>query len=108
VNRARRLRKSYPKGVVGVYDNGGKSADRYTVVFAPFVSPHDGNLYWQYLAMSSAPFHPQGVGLSGETCGHRPGVGAGSGWGNACGRVIEFEELPADCQKAARDFMAAE
>lgn len=39
-----------------IVDNGGSSADRYTVAFS------DGS----YLAMSGAPTHPQGVSLSGE------------------------------------------
>ncbi len=42
--------------VFRITDNGGASADRYTVVFS------DGG----YLAMSGAPTHPQGVSLSGE------------------------------------------
>lgn len=39
-----------------IVDNGGSSADRYTVVFS------DGS----YLAISENPSHPQGVSLSGE------------------------------------------
>lgn len=39
-----------------IVDNGGASADRYTVAFS------DGS----YLAMSAAPTHPQGVSMCGE------------------------------------------
>ena len=39
-----------------ILDNGGSSADRYTVMFS------DGS----YLAMSSSPTHPQGVSMSGD------------------------------------------
>jgi hypothetical protein len=39
-----------------IVDNGGSSADRYTVAFS------DGT----YLALSSYPTHPQGVSISGE------------------------------------------
>lgn len=42
--------------VFRITDNGGASADRYTVIFS------DGD----YLAMSGAPSHPQGVSLSGD------------------------------------------
>ncbi|UTU09881.1 hypothetical protein CcrRB23_gp514 [Caulobacter phage RB23] len=42
--------------VVRIVDNGGESADRYTIVTA------DGDYY----AYSANPGHPQGVGLSGE------------------------------------------
>lgn len=40
-----------------ITDNGGQTADRYTVVFA------DGT----YLGMSSRPSHPQGVSMAGES-----------------------------------------
>lgn len=39
-----------------ITDNGGSSADRYTVAFS------DGS----YFALSGSPTHPQGVSLSGE------------------------------------------
>lgn len=39
-----------------IVDNGGSSADRYTVAFS------DGS----YLALSGSPTHPQGVSMSGE------------------------------------------
>lgn len=39
-----------------IVDNGGSSADRYTVVFS------DGS----YLGMSGSPSHPQGVSMCGE------------------------------------------
>jgi hypothetical protein len=42
--------------VFRIVDNGGSSADRYTAIFS------DGD----YLAMSTNPSHPQGVGLTGE------------------------------------------
>jgi hypothetical protein len=49
-----------PKDLEGylfrIVDNGGSSADRYTVVFS------DGS----YLALSSHPSHPQGVSISGD------------------------------------------
>jgi hypothetical protein len=40
-----------------IVDNGGSTADRYTVVFS------DGS----YLGMSSNPTHPQGVSMAGES-----------------------------------------
>jgi len=39
-----------------ILDNGGASADRYTVIFS------DGS----HLSMSSSPTHPQGVSMSGD------------------------------------------
>jgi hypothetical protein len=101
----RKLRKSYPEGVCGIYDNGGRSADRYTAVFDPFRDEMDGRVYWYYLAMSAHPFHPQGAGISDCTVGFRPGSCGNSGWSNACGKVIEWEDLPEDCQTAVKNWL---
>ena len=32
----RKSRSDYPAGVLGVYDNGGRTVDRFTVVYTPF------------------------------------------------------------------------
>ena len=58
-----RWREGAPDWVLDCMDNGGTSADRYTVMFAPPVSPEG---YVFYMAMSASPSHPQGVGMSGE------------------------------------------
>lgn len=92
----RRARKDYPAGVIAIYDNNGKTADRYTVVFEPYTLPKDGRVYsgcdvYPYLGMSGAPFHPQGVGMHGESVGRRIVLRD---------KVIRFEDLPADCQRA--------
>jgi hypothetical protein len=86
---ARRLRKDYPKEVVGIYDYGDKVVDRYTVVFEPYLilattgqsvrlgkqyGRSNGIVYWPYLAMNAYPFSPQGFGQSGEIAGSRPGT----------------------------------
>jgi len=88
--RPRRTRKDYPKGVLGIYDNGGKTADRYTVVYEPFFV--DGRPYFPYVGMSAGPFWPQGF------CQHGEAQGYGYPRGNTCGKVIRFEDLPPDCQ----------
>lgn len=104
----RRSRKDYPQGIVGVYDNGGLTADRYTVVYTPYYwkppecSSSYRRIYWDLRAMSEEPFHPQGVGLYCQAEGTRPGTGIRRRrWGNAYGKTIAFEDLPADCQKLA-------
>jgi hypothetical protein len=87
-----------PAGVpryVHVYDNGGATADRYTVVFTGRYREKTGGEFW-YLGMSGAPFHPQGVGMHGSsprqvdypTHSH-------------LGRRIKWADLPADCQACA-------
>jgi len=85
----RRSRKDYPKGVLGIYDNGGKTVDRYTVIYTPFTV--DGRQYFPFLGMSAYPFHPQGFGQHGELP-HRYTRQSGE-------RVLRFADLPADCQR---------
>jgi hypothetical protein len=46
-----------PKAITHVYDNGGKTADRYTIV----TDIPEGRGMFACIGMSSAPTHPQGV-----------------------------------------------
>lgn len=45
--------------LVGLYDNGGETFDRYTAVY-------DSDDYQWYRGMSDNPFHPQGFGISND------------------------------------------
>lgn len=102
-NRIGVCRNAYkPDGTpkyVRVYDNGGETVDRYTVVYSQM---RDG---WQrYTLMSGAPFYPQGVCQHGEIESwraiDRPRYGH-------LGRKIRYEDLPADCQRAVmQDYRA--
>lgn len=91
--RAARLLPGGKPRYVRVYDNGGESFDRYTVVFTGRYRHKTGGSFW-YLGMSARPFHPQGFGQHGEsdrqidypTYGH-------------LGKKISFDGLPADCQR---------
>lgn len=70
------------------YDNGGKTADRYTVVYlrepeSRFSVPKT----FAEVGMSPNPFHPQGLG---QNCTARPG--------KHLGKRISFSDLPKDCQ----------
>ena len=71
------------------YDNGGRTADRYTVIFMerPDYRPH----CFEALAMDDTPFHPQGFG---QTTIARPG--------RHLGLRVSLESLPADCQQLVR------
>lgn len=71
---------------VRIYDNGGKTLDRYTAVYMN----HPEYMAGSYAArgMSERPFHPQGFG---QFCIAMPG--------RHLGKRIKFEELPKDCQK---------
>lgn len=70
------------------WDNGGETADRYTVLYLD--SP-EGNGCFGARGMSADPFHPQGFG---QYCGAKPGPHNGS--------VIRFDALPAACQRLVR------
>lgn len=75
---------------VRIYDNGGKSADRYTAVYLDtrHASAY-GSILYDCRAMSSNPFHPQGIGQHSE-CRITKHLG----------KQIDFSDLPEDCQKA--------
>lgn len=104
----KRRRKFMPDGAprwMRIYDNGGATADRYTVVFTGRYTHLTGGEHW-VLGMSGVPFHPQGVCL--HNCYRRIVDCPAAGWppalGRRChlGRRIRFEDLPQDCRKAAR------
>ncbi len=74
------------------YDNEGKSADRYTIVFTRLnARGYKGCLY---LGCNREPFHPQGIGMHGEspTSIDRPKY-------SHLGKRIKFDDLPAEVQK---------
>lgn len=91
----RRTRKDNPQGVIGIYDNEGKTIDRYTVVYTPYTVGRE--IIFPYVDMSAAPFHPQGVCQHGETIGYR----ITGGWGTNL-KVIAFTDLPPDCQEVIK------
>ena len=65
----KRWLESAPPYILDVLDNGGKTADRYTVLFTGDLLMSDGTCggtLVPYLAMSDAPAHPQGVSIWGE------------------------------------------
>src|SRR5947209_2655405 len=106
-----RLARLLPGGVpryVRIYDNGGASADRYTVVFSgnnprwehPYM-PGWGRFSYPVLGISDAPFWPQGVCLhsSYPRLVDRPKYGH-------LGKKIKWSDLNADCQRAVlRDYL---
>lgn len=119
--RARLMPGGIPR-YVRCYDNGGESADRYTVVFSgrggvnrpvDRTAPHQWRSYC-YRAMSERPYHPQGVGMWGEhesqpvdTLGEKPGWHWPPAVGRKChlGTRIRFQDLPEDCRKLVlRDY----
>lgn len=69
-----------------IYDNGGKTFDRYTVVFLDRPERTPG--LFEALAASIYPFHPQGFGQH---------VTAAPG--RHLGRRVRFESLPEDVRR---------
>ena len=77
-----------------VYDNGGATADRYTIVpvsakHYPSEWKHGARLY-SCLGCNNYPEHPQGVSMFSECV-----------LGRYLGKRIEFEALPANVQAHA-------
>lgn len=83
--------KDYPKGVLRVYDNGGKTADRYTVYYSRRVAPAQPPFH-SCLGMSENPTHPQGFGQHSE-----------GQLGRHNGKLIPFSSLPLICQQCAQE-----
>lgn len=92
-----RVASLLPGGVprkIRIYDNCGETADRYTVVFTGNYRAKTGGCFW-YLGLSGAPFHPQGIGCTGEHDRQidRPTYGH-------LGKRVKWESLPDDCKRA--------
>lgn len=77
---------------IRIYDNGGKTNDRYTVVFMD--EPERAHNTFAALGMNEEPFHPQGIGMH---CTAQPG--------RHLGRRIMMMNLPDDCQRAVRNHL---
>lgn len=93
------LKDGIPK-YVRCYDNGGKTADRYTVVFTGNYAGRNG---CDYIGMSTHPYSPQGVGMHGNSKNiidvSKHGFAPAIGRKNHLGVRIEFNALPEDCKK---------
>ena len=105
-----RAERFIPNGIpkwIRVYDNGGETADRYTVVFTGHYTHKTGGGHW-VLGMSENPFHPAfGVCQHDETeraCDvNRSGFAPAIGRRCHLGKRIKFQDLPADCQRIVVD-----
>lgn len=92
-----RREKFMPNGIpkmVRIYDNGGETCDRYTVVFTGRYRRLTGGEFW-VLGMSGAPYHPQGF-CQHSFYNHQIDVPR---YGHL-GKKIKFTDLPKDCQRA--------
>ncbi len=62
----KRWQEGAPEYVLDVFDNKGKTADRYTVLIGGSLWDETMLRNVHYLGMSDAPTHPQGVSMWGE------------------------------------------
>lgn len=77
------------KHSIKCYDNGGRTADRYTVLYLnrrTGENPRRGPCMG--VTMSASPFHPQGICQHGEDFIRN----------SRLGKVIRFRDLPRDCR----------
>lgn len=81
---------------IKAYDNGGKTFDRYSVLFMDESTTYAGSTLYARLTMSENPFHPQGVGIADEEED-----------GAFMGKRIAFADLPENCQKAVMQDVQA-
>ena len=94
----RLLNEDCPKEVLAIYDNGGKTFDRYTVIYN-CVTFYNGIYTVFYRGMSEYPSDPQGFGISGEL----------NSWELAAYRnrayrdYAKWSDMPEDVKNAVRD-----
>ena len=90
-----------PSEVLAIFDNGGKSFDRYTVFYKTVT--RDGRDNWMgYRAMSEHPFSPNGFGVYSEMLAHEVRAYRARVYRESC----KWSELPEDVQKAVREDCA--
>lgn len=105
INFEARREKFMPGNIpkwIRCYDNGGETADQYTVVFTGRYRDDKTGGQFMYLGMNDRPLHPQGIGQHGWS---NVQIDAPNGWALPIGRKhrlgkrIPFEHLPRDCRR---------
>lgn len=84
--------ESAPEYVLACYDNGGKTCDRYTVLFGGSLWDASLGRNVQYLGMSGAPTHPQGFSQWGEMPSNNRA---------SCGKHVRWLDLPENIRSHA-------
>jgi len=90
-----RKERLLPGGIptyVRCYDNGGSTADRYTIVFSGNFKGRNRRCY--YIGCSSTPFHPQSICQHGDSADviDKPKY-------SHLGKKVKFETLCDDVKK---------
>lgn len=77
--------------IINIFDNGGETADRYTVAFQTEAGPG----VWTCLVLSANPESPQGISLF-STCKVGPHLG----------KRVKLHQLPENVQKHIQQRIA--
>lgn len=95
--RAQWLDGDCPSHVLAIFDNGGRTWDRYTILYVPA----EGQDWITYFVASAHPFDPQGFGQHGELRLHEARAYRYRETG--AGHSTRWTDLPADVQRAVRE-----
>lgn len=88
-----------PADVLAIYDNGGKSFDRYTVFYKP-VEPLENLRGWiGYRGMSTDPYAPQGFGIYAEMQAYEVAQYRQRVYRESC----KWSDLPEQVKKSVRE-----
>ena len=79
---------------IRIYDNGGRSIDRYTLVVPSVNEPGELDMY----GFNDNPYHPQGFGQYAGSYDVMPSY-------SHLGRLVSYEDLPAQAQKFVRETL---
>lgn len=94
----KRFLEGAPSGILDIFDNGGETFDRFTVVYN-YPEEYRGAVYLPYRGMSEHPSSPGGFGIMDTFTSWNL-----SAYRDECrGDRIRWNELPPDVQKTARD-----
>jgi len=101
IKKMNRLMPDLNPKYIRCYDNGGRSFDRYTVVYTGRYKK-TGRFWFDYVSMSANPYSPLGFGQHGQSEFQpvdRPKY-------SHLGRKIKFNDLTADCRDLViNDYM---
>lgn len=86
-----------PQNILKIYDNGGKTVDRYTVVLKDWRNRQDGARLFQCLGLSEEPTAWYGFSQCGEAI-----------IGRHLGKIIQWKDLPEKVRTHAKERLLEE
>lgn len=91
-----------PDAVLAIYDNGGKTFDRYTVFYKPLEGGNFHDMIIGYRGMSTHPYDPQGFGIYGEMKAYEVAAYRNAIYRESC----KWSDLPDDVKRSVRQDSA--